>query len=69
MSSLLLCLELSSTKPLLLAGLFTADEMEDNDNVEEKRLFCDVLVPFAFDFSTAALNVSSTAMRLATASS
>jgi len=56
-----------------LAGLVKADETEDRDKVEEKRRLR--VLPAAtddemtFDFSTAAANVSSTAMRLATASS
>jgi len=45
--------------------------MEAKDEVEEKRFFRVLLVPaeVTFDLSTAALNASSTAMRLAIASS
>jgi len=54
-----------------LAGLFTVDEMEASDKDEEKRRFSVLLAATepTFDFSTAALNVSSTVRRLATASS
>jgi len=49
-----------------------ANETDDKDKLEEKRRFRVLPAPAAevtFDFSTASLNVSSTEMRLATASS
>lgn len=64
-------MDMSSIKPVLLAGLLTSDETEDKDKVEEKCRFrvLPTSSEVTLDFSTAALNVSSTAMRLATASS
>jgi len=60
---------MSSIKPVLLAGLLTSDETEDKDKVEEKCRFRVLPTSSEVTFSSAALNVSSTAMRLATASS